>query len=108
MSPYANVDLSQIRRDGTTSFTLVLDDILTHQRSFCHWRGANARFCESDIDWEKLDVSLLHIGYVLLLLLIAALVYVYFKFIRCSLICGQCGRKMKAKGICKHCGALNE
>ena len=67
MSPYANVDLSQIRRDGTTSFTLVLDDILTHQRSFCHWRGANARFCESDIDWEKLDVSLLHIGYVLLL-----------------------------------------
>ena len=52
--------------------------------------------------------TVIYIGYVLLLLLIAALVYVYFKYIRCSMICGQCGRKMKAKGICKHCGALNE
>jgi len=52
--------------------------------------------------------TFIYIGYVLLLLLIVLMVFIYFRFIRCSLVCGQCGRKMKAKGICKHCGALNE
>lgn len=52
--------------------------------------------------------TFIYIGYVLLLLLIVLMVFIYFRFVRCSLVCGQCGRKMKAKGICKHCGALNE
>lgn len=64
---WPNVDLSQIRRGGTTSYTLVIFDERTSQRTFYQCRGANADFCEADIDWDRLDVSLLHIGYILLL-----------------------------------------
>ena len=64
---WPNIDLRQMVREGTTSYTLVMADQLTHQRSFFHCRGANAAFCEADIDLDQLDVSLLHIGYILLL-----------------------------------------
>ena len=64
---WKNIDLEQVRCGGTTSYTLVMADEVTKQRSFYQCRGANADFCEDDIDWEKLDVSLLHIGYILLL-----------------------------------------
>jgi sugar/nucleoside kinase (ribokinase family) len=62
-----NIDLSQIRRGGTTSYTLVMADQVTNHRSFFQCRGANADFCEADIDWDALDVDLLHVGYILLL-----------------------------------------
>ncbi|MBQ8075182.1 MAG: carbohydrate kinase family protein [Oscillospiraceae bacterium] len=62
-----NVDLEQIKREGVTSYTLVMADEVTKQRSFYQCRGANALFCEEDIDWDKLDVDLMHIGYILLL-----------------------------------------
>ena len=61
------IDLSQIRRGGATSYTLVMDDEVRKQRSFFQCRGANAEFCEADIDWDALDVDLLHVGYILLL-----------------------------------------
>ena len=64
---WPNIDLSQVKRGGTTSFTLVMADEITKQRSFYQCRGANADFCEADIDWDALDVELLHIGYILLL-----------------------------------------
>ena len=64
---WPNIDLRQIRREGPTSFTLVMSDEVTKQRSFYQYRGANAHFCESDIDWDRLDAWLLHIGYILLL-----------------------------------------
>ena len=62
-----NIDLSQVRRAGTTSYTLVMADEVSKQRSFFHCRGANADFCEADIDWDALDADLLHVGYILLL-----------------------------------------
>jgi len=64
---WPNIRLDQIRREGATSFTLVMADEVSKQRSFYQYRGANALFCEADIDWDKLDVELLHIGYILLL-----------------------------------------
>ena len=67
LRPWPNIDLSQIRRGGTTSYTLVMADELTKHRSFFVCRGANAEFCEADIDWDALDVDLLHVGYILLL-----------------------------------------
>jgi sugar/nucleoside kinase (ribokinase family) len=42
-------------------------DTIGKQRTFYHYRGANARFCEEDIDWDNLNAGLLHIGYILLL-----------------------------------------
>ena len=62
-----NISLAQIKRHGTTSYTLVMADEVSKQRSFYQCRGANADFCEADIDWDKLDVDMLHIGYILLL-----------------------------------------
>ncbi len=51
---------------------------------------------------------LIYVGYLLLPILIAYLIYYYFKYIRCTMTCGHCGRKIREKGVCKHCGAINE
>lgn len=67
MRVWPNIDLSQVKREGTTSYTLVMADEVSKQRSFYQCRGANAAFCEADIDWSRLNVSMLHIGYILLL-----------------------------------------
>lgn len=67
MGKYPNINLSGVKREGRTSFTAVMSDEITRQRTFFHYRGANACFCEDDINWDTLDVSLLHIGYILLL-----------------------------------------
>jgi sugar/nucleoside kinase (ribokinase family) len=64
---HPGIDLSMIRREGTTSFTAVMADEISKERTFFHYRGANARFCEEDIDWDRIDAALLHIGYILLL-----------------------------------------
>jgi len=62
-----NIDVSRVHREGLTSFTAVMADTIGKQRTFYHYRGANARFCEADVDWDSLNVKLLHIGYILLL-----------------------------------------
>jgi sugar/nucleoside kinase (ribokinase family) len=64
---YKNVDLSMIRREGRTSFTAVMADEISKERTFFHYRGANAAFCEDDINWDRITSALLHIGYILLL-----------------------------------------
>lgn len=67
MSQYPNVDLSQVRRDGRTSFTAVMSNNQTKERTFFQHAGANAYYCEDDIDWDNLNVDIFHIGYILLL-----------------------------------------
>jgi len=62
-----NIDISNIKRKGITSFTSVMADEITKQRSFFHYRGANALFSEDDFDWNNIKAGLLHIGYILLL-----------------------------------------
>jgi sugar/nucleoside kinase (ribokinase family) len=64
---YPSLDLSMIRREGVTSFTVVMADEISRERTFFHYRGANALFCGEDIDWDRIDAVLLHIGYILLL-----------------------------------------
>lgn len=67
MRRFANISLAQVKRAGVTSFTLVMADEITTQRTFYQCRGANAAFCEQDIDWDALSCDMLHIGYILLL-----------------------------------------
>ncbi len=67
LGKYRNVDLSLLGREGATSFTAVMSDNRTKARTFFQYRGANALFDESFIDWEKIDAELLHVGYILLL-----------------------------------------
>jgi sugar/nucleoside kinase (ribokinase family) len=67
LAAYKNIDLSMIKREGRTSFTAVMADEVSKERTFFHYRGANAAFCEDDIDWDRIPSALLHIGYVLIL-----------------------------------------
>ena len=67
LKEHSNIDLQQVKREGITSFTAVMADTLTKQRTFFHYRGANAKFDLTDIDWDHVDAELLHIGYILLL-----------------------------------------
>ena len=67
MGKYKNIDLSQVKRDGRTSFTAVMSNNQTKERTFFQHAGANAYYGEDDIDWDNLDVNIFHIGYILLL-----------------------------------------
>ena len=67
MGKYPNIDLSMVRRDGRTSFTAVMSNNKTKERTFFQHAGANAYYGEEHIDWDKLDVDIFHIGYILLL-----------------------------------------
>ena len=64
---YKNIDVSLLQRDGKTSFTAVMSESSSKQRTFFHYRGTNARFCEEHIDWDRLSCDIFHIGYILLL-----------------------------------------
>ena len=64
---HENIDLSLLGRKGTTSFTAVMSDNRTKARTFFQYRGANALFDESFIDWDRIDAQILHVGYILLL-----------------------------------------
>jgi len=62
-----NIDLSMVKRNGRTSFTAVMSNNRTKERTFFQHAGGNAYYGEDDIDWDKLDVDIFHIGYILLL-----------------------------------------
>lgn len=49
----------------------------------------------------------IYIGYGLLVLYIVVLLWIYSKYIRCRYICGFCGRSIRKKGTCPHCGKNN-
>lgn len=63
-----NVDSSNIvvSKDEKTSFTYVMS-ILGGERTFFTYPGASATFGLSDIDFEKCNAKMLHLGYFLLL-----------------------------------------
>lgn len=67
LGKYPNIDLSMVKRTGRTSFTAVMSNNQTKERTFFVHAGANAYYGEEYIDWEKLDVDIFHIGYILLL-----------------------------------------
>ena len=67
LKAHKNIDLSHVKITGVSSFTLVMADEYSKQRTFYHCRGGNAALCEEDFDWDKLDVDMLHVGYILLL-----------------------------------------
>lgn len=64
---HKNIDLSKLKHKGRTSFTAVMSNNRSKARSFFQYRGANALFDESCIDWDSLNCDILHVGYILLL-----------------------------------------
>lgn len=67
MGKYPNIDLSMVRRDGRTSFTAVMSNNQSKNRTFFQYAGANASYGQEHIDWDNLNVNIFHIGYILLL-----------------------------------------
>lgn len=67
LGKHKSIDLSLLKRGGRTSFTSVMSNNQTKNRTFFQYRGANALFDESCIDWDRLDAEIFHIGYILLL-----------------------------------------
>ena len=67
MSAYPNIDTANLVSEGSSAFTLVLNDAQTNERTFFCSLGCNKKFVEEDIDWSKLDCDIFHIGYILLL-----------------------------------------
>lgn len=63
------IDVSGVRVSETapTSYTSVMTEMVGGERTFFHSRGANAEFCEADIDIDALDCEIFHAGYILLL-----------------------------------------
>ena len=67
LGKYPNIDLGIVQRSGKTSFTAVMSNNQTKERTFFQYAGGNAYYGEDDIDWDRLDVDIFHIGYILLL-----------------------------------------
>ena len=63
------IDVSGVITSPTspTSFSDVMNVISTGERTFFHYRGANAEFSPSDVNLSLLSCKMLHIGYILLL-----------------------------------------
>lgn len=67
LGQYKNIDLSMVKRDGRTSFTAVMSNNQTKERTFFQHAGANQYYGEEHIDWDRLSADIFHIGYILLL-----------------------------------------
>ncbi len=52
--------------------------------------------------------TMFYVGYLLLVAYILATLWRYLKHTRSKYICGNCGKQIKKKGRCPHCGAINE
>ena len=63
----AGVDVSLVGREGVTSFTAVMSETVSRERTFFTYGGANARFSEDSFDWADVDTDILHVAYILLL-----------------------------------------
>ena len=56
-----------VTEEVPTSFSDVMSDVSSGERTFFHARGANALFSPEDVDVDALTCRIFHIGYILLL-----------------------------------------
>ncbi|MBQ8938310.1 MAG: zinc ribbon domain-containing protein, partial [Bacteroidaceae bacterium] len=50
----------------------------------------------------------IYLAYALCALYILATLIYYFTHVRAHYLCGRCGAKMRQKGVCPRCGAVND
>lgn len=62
-----DTDGIMVSTSAPTSYSDVITVCGTGERTFFHNRGANAEFCPSDVDLDKLNCKMLHAGYLMLL-----------------------------------------
>lgn len=63
------IDTTNVKTDPETltASSIVMTDSRTGERTFFYTKGANGRFDIDDVDTDKLDCRIFHIGYILLL-----------------------------------------
>ena len=57
LGEYPNIDTSNVVREGISAFCNVMADVKNKQRTFFTYMGANARFTEQDIDWDRVGTA---------------------------------------------------
>jgi len=64
-----NIDVDQVKVHPSlgTSFTDVMSVIASGERTFFHYRGANADLSCADFNFSRINADVLHVGYALLL-----------------------------------------
>ncbi|MBQ8109931.1 MAG: carbohydrate kinase family protein [Clostridia bacterium] len=67
LGAYPNIDTSNVLREGISAHTLVMSNVAAGQRTFFTYPGANGRFDEDCVRWERVSADIFHIGYILLL-----------------------------------------
>ena len=67
MAQYENIDLQRVMFKGKTSFTDVMTEQKSGQRTFFTFKGADNLLVPEDFDFSSLPGSLFHIGYIMLL-----------------------------------------
>lgn len=67
LGKYENIDTSPLKVSGETSFTDVMYDSERRTRAYFQFRGSNADLSIKDFDFDKVEGSILHVGYMLLL-----------------------------------------
>ena len=67
LKEHKNINCDCVIQEGISAFTLVLADQISKERTFFCYLGANDEWNEDDIEWDKLDCNILHVGYILLL-----------------------------------------
>lgn len=68
MSAYPNMNLERVYRKGITTFTDVMTEKHSKQRTFFTYRGADSYLMYPDFKLDTLSCSILHVGYILLLI----------------------------------------
>lgn len=67
LANHKNIHLEHIKFQGETPFTDVIHDKSDKTRTFFTYKGNSSLFDESSFDLEKLNASILHVAYILLL-----------------------------------------
>ena len=64
---HPSVDVSRVKKQGSTSYTDVMTVQSTGVRTFFQYRGSNALLAPEHFDFSTLEADIMHIGYILLL-----------------------------------------
>lgn len=67
LSNYSNINLSNVKKIGESSVTIVMNAQDTKQRTFFFIPAASDKYCNDHIEWENSRSSIFHLEYLLLM-----------------------------------------
>ncbi len=67
LNRFGNIDTSTIVREGRATFTAVITDQSSKERTLFTYPGASGNMTEEDVQWDKINANIFHIAYVLMM-----------------------------------------